>query len=242
MKPYPPINSERDILKHLSTIGRLRREDIVEDARLESRLLKGRLRTERAAPTSATLGATDQIYDVVYGTNFIYIALNTGSAVEWRAIPLSREFLSGGGTLSVNTTEVGTVGTGEDDLISYTIPAGSLANDGDSIEVTAWGTTAANANNKQIKFYVASTQIYATGSVALNDKDWVVKANIVRTGAATQDCFVYFNGDVSVVTDQSSFVQATETLANTLAIKFTGEATNDDDIIQKGMRVIKYEI
>lgn len=85
-----------------------------------------------------------------------------------------------GGTLKVNTTTTGNIGAGEDNLISYTVPANTLANDGEYLEFDCWGSFAATATLKQLRLYVDTAQ-FDTTSLLLNGKPWRAHGKIVRT-------------------------------------------------------------
>lgn len=140
-----------------------------------------------------------------------------------------------GGTLTTNTISVGNVGSGADDLIAFTLEKNTLLNTGDVLEITAYGTQAANANNKTIKLLLGSTELLSTGAVASSDKDWELTCRITRTGAATQKCITSFSGDTALVTQIADFVSGTEDFTTALTIKCTGEATTTNDIVQQGL-------
>jgi hypothetical protein len=139
-----------------------------------------------------------------------------------------------GGLVAVNTAEVGNTGTGEDDLQSITIPASTLWANGQYLEVTAILQFAANANAKTAKLYFGGTLIFQcpdfqTGAVQIT-------AKIYRTGAATQKVFATatFDMNVSGLIDlRATYTATTQTLANALVIKTTGEATANDDIVSQ---------
>jgi len=140
-----------------------------------------------------------------------------------------------GGRLATNTTSVGNVGSGADDLITFALEKNTLLNAGDTLEIMAFGTQAANANNKTIKLLLGSTELFSTGAVASNGLDWALHARIIRTGAATQKCITSFSGDTVLVTQTVDYVSGTEDFSTALTIKCTGEATANDDIIQQGL-------
>ena len=142
-----------------------------------------------------------------------------------------------GGTLTVDTTEVGNVGSGADDLITYSLQKNTLVTTGDRLEITAFGIGAANANNKTIKLLLGTTELFSTGAVASSGKDWRIDCTIIRTAAATQVSTTAFSGDTVLVTQISDFVSGTEDFTTALTIKCTGEATTTDDIIQKGLTI-----
>jgi hypothetical protein len=56
-----------------------------------------------------------------------------------------------GGVLFVDTVTAGNVGTGEDDLSSYSVPANTLSANGMSLWFEAWGSMAVNANAKTLR-------------------------------------------------------------------------------------------
>lgn len=124
-------------------------------------------------------------------------------------------------------------------MIIFSVPAAQLSVNGDYLEFDVWGTTAANANAKEIKIVFGSTTLITTTSlVTLNGLDWKCHGKIVRTGAATQTATAEFTvgGTLlsavnSTITDTSA---PTETLANALTFKCTGTATSDNDIVQVG--------
>lgn len=139
--------------------------------------------------------------------------------------------------LSASTTQVGNIGGGADDLISYSLAANTLAKDGYNIEIKAWGTYAANANNKTVILYFGGTAIYTTGVIAANDGVWVIDATVTRTGAATQQSIATMISSNTSVVDSATYTVPTETLSATIVIKCTGTATADNDIIQKGLLI-----
>jgi len=140
-----------------------------------------------------------------------------------------------GGSLKTDTTAVGNVGSGADDLITYSLETDTISNVGDVLEIVAYGTQAANANNKTIKLVFGTTELFSTGAVASNGKDWEMRCTITRITATTQNCSTVFLGDTVLVTQTTDFTAGTEDLTTALTIKCTGEATSNDDIIQKGL-------
>ena len=154
-----------------------------------------------------------------------------GDVFSTAGMALTNKRLSYGGTiLSRSETTVGNVGVGEDTLHTYTVPAASLAADGDRIKYEAYLSFAANGNNKRVRAYFGSTVILDTGTVTYNNLTAWCELTVIRTGAATQTCFArLFGASVTTIVANTS---ASETLANALAIRLTGEATSNDDIRQ----------
>lgn len=147
-----------------------------------------------------------------------------------------------GGIMLVNTTSAANVGAGEDDLITYNVPAATLNTNGDSIWFEACGTFAATANNKRVRvrFGTGGTNlILDTGAlVTAVATDWLVRGRVVRTGAATQKGYAEFQSGGTVLAAFADIETGLDqTLSGSVVIKLTGEATSDNDIVQQSMIV-----
>lgn len=140
-----------------------------------------------------------------------------------------------GGILHRDMTAVGNVGVGEDTLISYTMPANVLDSDLQHLEILAFGTVAANANNKEIKLKFGSTTVISTGSVAANSGSWEITARIIRVSSVSQKAITNIISDNSLIIDSVNYTTTSETTSNNIVISCTGEATNDNDIVQEGL-------
>lgn len=143
------------------------------------------------------------------------------------------------GAINVNTTEVGNITTGEDDLISYTLPADGLSSVSKGVRITAWGTGANNANAKTIKMYVGGTEITTAALLANNNQSWLMTALVFNTGTDTQDFYSTIERNTAAATDVAVRTSGTLTLTDSgaIIIKSTGTGTATNDIIQKGMLV-----
>lgn len=177
-----------------------------------------------------------------------------GSGSYWRDLKLralysqtgsNSVFVKSGGIYHNDTTPVGNVGAGEDDLQAKTIEAGVLSADGQSLEVEIAITFANNTNNKRIKIDVGSTVVLDTAATPFEAGIMTVNFRITRTGATTQR--VQGVGIVSSTLAAAplnvSFginVTTSETLSGTFVIKATGEATDDNDIVQNQL-LIKFD-
>ena len=139
------------------------------------------------------------------------------------------------GRANINTTAVGNVGTGEDDLITYSLPANSLSTDGQLVKITAWGSVAANGNTKTIRLDFGATTIRQIGPSAISGLDWIISGLVIRTGATTQDAMA--TEFIDTATQDTTITTPAETLSGAVIIKVTGEATSDNDIVQEGMLV-----
>lgn len=141
----------------------------------------------------------------------------------------------GGGSsssvLDVNTTSVGNVGTGEDVLYTYTLPAATLASNDDFIRGRLSGIVASNGNLKTIKLKFGGTTFLTRGTTTpVIGQGWIIDWEVIRTGATSQKCNATFSGSDGVVS--AYYSTAGETLSGTVDIVLTGEATATDDIIK----------
>lgn len=140
-------------------------------------------------------------------------------------------------SLNVNTTDVGNIGIGEDDLMTYTLPGGTLAVNGERIEFEMSFACAANGNSKTIKIYFGATS-YTFPAFTTSGTFVIARGTVVRTGSATQ------RFDLTVLSDNGSaqvvgvtYLTPSATLSSNVTIKATGTATTDNDIIQKVLTI-----
>ena len=141
---------------------------------------------------------------------------------------------------------IGNVLTGNDTLQSWTMPANTLTAVGDGLRIFSHFTFAANANTKTVGFYVGSSAITFINATtgAPNAKDMFVDLVVsVRSLAVTFNLVVL--GTVILCNTISGASPAFEALlsngsggisAGSLAapvlVKFTGEGTATNDIVQ----------
>ena len=129
---------------------------------------------------------------------------------------------SASGVLNVQPTTIATIANHTETTgHTYTLPASSLAANGESVRVKAWGTCAANTNNKRVRLYFGGTAIYDSGAVAVNNKSWSVEALITRVSSGNQRCLISgsFNAapiSTSVVTDLTKTDTATQIIKTTM--------------------------
>ena len=157
--------------------------------------------------------------------------------------------LSLGGVLKVDMTTTGNIGAGEDDLISYTIPAGQLAKDLQFHEFEVFGTFAANANSAQVKLWFDGVAFFDTGSIVFNGLTWRAVGKIIRTGPATQKIEGEFgvSGTLlgALTTTTRFFATDTATLSGATIFKVTGQDTGgvpaSNKVVQEGMIILQYQ-
>jgi len=116
--------------------------------------------------------------------------------------------ISIGGTISTNTTSAANSGSGETTMMTYTVTP--MLNNGDEIYVKAWGTYAANANNKTIKLKFGGQTILTTGAIAANAGSWQIEASIIRTAAATPEIIATITSSNTSVVESATRTAGTQ--------------------------------
>lgn len=205
--------------------------------------VQGSTLTEIAAGTETLVADT---------TNYIEASLqgtvsSNSSAFTTGKIPLYTVLTSTEGILAitdhrvmllkrvipVNLTPVGNVGSGEDDLMTYPLPANSLSA-GRGLRIKAWGTTANNGNSKQVKLFFGSLAILTTALTVSQAGVWEIEAEVYSTGTDAQRYIArLLQGGATTLIDAEQGTHTQDDGA-TITIKCTGEATSNNDIQQNG--------
>lgn len=138
------------------------------------------------------------------------------------------------------TNASGTVQNTEYTLNSITIPAGAFNANGRSLQVIAWGTLAANANNKNLKIYFGSTAVASVINSAANGKDFYVELVIVRTGSSTQSGvgFVQIDTGTAGTMVVNGSLAEIDTNAIVIAVKSANTAAAAASGTGKGMAAV----
>lgn len=185
--------------------------------------------------TKADGADTARVRPTNWNANHTYAGGADGDVVAYDAAAVTKAtWAKRRKVLSMITTAVGNVGGGTDDLMSFSLPAGTLGTDGQTLSIKVWGTTAGNANNKTVTLNFGATVLTLNPTTAApNAQNWYAEILITRTGAATQIAtgFCSFGAVFQTVFSASP----TETLSGAITIKGTGAATADNDIVQRGM-------
>lgn len=192
--------------------------------------------------TSAVVGATTTYTVAVAAATLASIVTNTADIlVNTTAIALITDSYK---LLENNLTGVGTdANTSEKTLMTYTLPAATMANNSDRVRLTAYLTYAANVNQKTVRLYFGASvglAVVPADNVSLIQGTITVEVN--RTAAATQDL------ETSSSLVKSNFIATNfgpvkttgaETLSGTIIIKVTGQNTvaTVNDIICERMTV-----
>jgi len=149
-----------------------------------------------------------------------------------RPTTISGYGISNGVSIIFNTgTTVGNVGTGEDDLHTFSVPAGTMSNDGETLIFESAGRFATSVNNKRVRVRFGATVVFDSASIAVTTQaDWAVRVSVYRTGASTQRCIATFTSGSAVLSVTSQYATAAENLSGAITFKVTGEATSNDDV------------
>lgn len=192
---------------------------------------------------SITTSSTDILFGVG-GTSLIATINTSGITANlgytFNAYAASGAPFSMGGKLNVNTTAVGNVGAGTDDLMTYSLPADVLGSNGKGVRITAWGTTANNANAKTVAILFGASSLGSLALTTNNAGRWRVMAEIIRTGSNAQTYNINIGNGLSTSSllgyvNQCADITETDTAG--ITIKCTGVGVADNDIVQKGMIV-----
>lgn len=143
---------------------------------------------------------------------------------------------------SVQSTVVGNVGAGVDDLMSDTIPADALNAAGNFVRIRGWGKAANNATAKNLLLLFGGTSLLGTLALTASQVGtWYVDAIVIRTGSDTQDFVASVREGVgtTLAAGKQAILFGTATIDEDAAIitKFQGEGGADNDVTQEAMIV-----
>lgn len=127
--------------------------------------------------------------------------------------------------------------SGEQDLATFTIPAGTMSADGDRIRFRSNIVTAINDNYKSIAAKFNGNSLIGVGA-NFNDERFVVEGEIVRNGTSEARANTTF---VSVLGSQYSFSQSTDMgsldFTSSIVTKMTGIGSANLDISQRSFTI-----
>lgn len=177
-----------------------------------------------AAPVVAALTQGAGI-TVTNGAGSITIAATAGAA--------------GVTVLNANSGTNTNVAGAETDLMTYSMPGGTMGANNDSVRISAWGTTAANGNTKTIKVYFGATVILDTSktTAAPNNNDWFLECLVIRVSNTSQNAGGFYSFDQNENAGKNSAPAAT--LSGAVTIKLTGQGGLSGDITQEAMIIEK---
>lgn len=137
-------------------------------------------------------------------------------------------------------TDMGNIGTGEDDLYSDTLAAGRLAANGEKIEAEYGGIFVSSGTaTREVKLKFGGTNIFDTGALTLSlSAAWTMFVSIIRVSSSVIRYMVSFTTEGAALAAYTAVGELTGlTLANTQVLKLTGEAAGigaaTNDIVAK---------
>lgn len=127
----------------------------------------------------------------------------------------------------------------DDTLFTYTLPASCLDTSGQAIIVEAFGSFAANGNDKTVKLWFGSSVVFSSGVLTNNNVGWYARLYVTRTAASTQI------GSGTGMAGSTPFpvpvpLAGTETTSGAIIIKATGASPTSgaaNDVKGYGMSV-----
>lgn len=133
-------------------------------------------------------------------------------------------------------------GSGETTAWTKSLPANTLAENGQTVRVTVWGHCAANANTKTLKckFGAATLTVFASafGSSAFGSSAvvWYADFIAIRGSASTQAFVVNYNNSVpATVAPIPVRGTGTSDLTTAITVSVTIQGTSSNDIIVDGL-------
>lgn len=134
--------------------------------------------------------------------------------------------------LFVSATQGSSALAVETDLFNFTVKGGTLSKDLESIEGVCVGNFAATVGNKRVRAYFGATLIFDSGVLAIAAaSSWVIRFQIIRTGAATQKCNVVYNSSSAVLLASSSYFASAEAMNANSAFRVTGTGVANGDVL-----------
>lgn len=179
---------------------------------------------------------TTDVY-IISGVSNTVSSLSVTGALAIRAGLSSGTIAKVGGVIGSSVTQTGNVGTGEDDLFLFEVPANTLGTDKACIVAVAAGTFAANANNKRIRVRFGGTVIFDTTALALNAGDWFLETRVFRSGSSAQKCVTVIRTSNSSLVSTTDYTTAAVDLSTALELKITAEATSNNDVVGELFKV-----
>ena len=148
------------------------------------------------------------------------------------------ETFKSSGTIHRDTTQAATPNnTNPLTAATYTLPANTLATNGDKVIIRAWGYFGATVNAKTIRLQYAGNDIANFIATTSNAGTWVMTGEITRTAASAQITF----GQTLINAVALRVVNSTLAVANgsdqTITVVLTNGTNTADDIVFKELSV-----
>jgi uncharacterized protein len=133
--------------------------------------------------------------------------------------------------------EVGNGAGVETELFKYDYPAYRLPGVGWTFRLHAFGTFAANANNKRIRVRIIdSTDIYDTSSLAINGDSWELDVTVTMTSSNTRTV-ARMATNSALITNRLQVTDVARTFAQNSWITINATGTGANDVVLKHAKV-----
>jgi hypothetical protein len=184
-----------------------------------------------------SMGSLDARLDVVLNNNGTFKAFNPQPTFHPGAGAVADGTVAGG--INAQSSAVANSGGAETNLMSYTLQANHFNVNNKAINIKAWGTLAANANSKTIRFYVGATLVL-TFNTSASDLNWKADIWLIRSSATAGKAMSRI--EVGPKTDSpitDNRLQHEGAIAHTWTssalLRFTGQGVASSDIVQDMM-------
>jgi len=135
--------------------------------------------------------------------------------------------------LNVQAGLVGTVGSGEDTLYTYDLPANTLDANNKGVRITAKGEFANTTSNTTLKLYFGTASTTVTLPKTVSAASWEAEWIVIRTAVNTQIAYwrVHYTSAASdAVKRYATATLPTQDDGAAITVKVTGEGTSNNDI------------
>ncbi len=144
-----------------------------------------------------------------------------------------------GGTIDKQTTAVGNPGTtSAGDLMSTSLGENALNVNLKGVEWLLAGKFAGNGNDKRLKIFFGTAQLYDSGIITDNGTRWRAVIRIYRTSSGNQKISILVIKGTAIVLND--VLTATETDTNAIVLKATGQSPTTgaaSDVTQEEQKV-----
>jgi len=161
-----------------------------------------------------------------------------GSVIVSNAVALTAYSL--GGTICVSNNPIASAGASQTNLITFTVKANTLTNNGDRIKARWSGRFGATANTKDLFVIFGSETILDTSAQIVNSGAWTVEAEIIRTGNTSQAASAEFHGAGVTLFTTAAAVDLVQTNGIATVLKMMSTAAGDGDVTNRTMTVEFY--
>ena len=127
----------------------------------------------------------------------------------------------------------------DDTLFTYTLPASCLDADNQGVVIEAFGSFAANGNNKTVTRWFGTSLVFSSGVLTNNNVGWNARLMLSRTGASAQIGTGFGMAGSTPVPVPVPLI-GTEVTTGAIVLKVTGASPTTgaaNDVVGHGMSV-----